>query len=53
MQAFRVFSTFTGIGGFEIGMHHAARNVLGEGTTVKFVFGLVGARAHIQPQYRQ
>lgn len=27
----RVFSTFTGIGGFEIGMHHAAMNVLGEG----------------------
>ena len=27
----RVFSTFTGIGGFELGMHHAAINVLGEG----------------------
>lgn len=27
----KVFSTFTGIGGFEIGIHHAAMNVLGEG----------------------
>lgn len=27
----KVFSTFTGIGGFEIGMHHAATKVLGEG----------------------
>lgn len=30
-MAFKVFSTFTGIGGFELGIHHAARNILGEG----------------------
>lgn len=30
-MAFKVFSTFTGIGGFELGIHHAALNILGEG----------------------
>lgn len=28
---FKVFSTFTGIGGFEVGIHHAATKILGEG----------------------
>lgn len=30
-RTLKVFSTFTGIGGFEIGIHRAARDVLGEG----------------------
>lgn len=30
-KQFKVFSTFTGIGGFEIGINHAALNIFGEG----------------------